>query len=344
MLFVALVAFALTGCKQPVIAESGKPATAGGIEFSLGEYEVRFLELTEGAETFEYPRPVLVLPVTMKNVGEGNFVYNPTHSSQQMSEAATPLLYLDPGAEAELPPASKTPVAGVFLEKGQLDGQITQSTTIAAGSSVTDLFLFEVPAKDVTSLIFSVPPAMHAGEVPVLFRIPYTPKEPKGPKVHEVGQSIAFGDVKFKVTRQAVEYVKTDDTSQGEGYSSDPLLKVAFEITNGGTEPITYEPGHRDLGGRGAALYGKSETFKRVRFPATTSAEGQKQSDERVAGGESVTDFVLFEKPAEDQTVVLEFPASTFGTTGLARVSFDVIAKAPDKPKELEKKEKNDDG
>jgi hypothetical protein len=341
---LVLLAFVIAGCKQPVVAEAGKPAVAGGIEFSVGDYEARFLELNENGETFEYPRPVLVLPVTMKNVGESNFVYNPTHSSQQMSEASTPLLYLDPGAEADLPPASKTPINGVFLEKGTLEGQITESTTIAAGSAVTDLFLFELPAKDVTSLIFSIPPSMHGDEVPVLFRLPYTPKQPKGPKVYDLGETIAFGDIKFKATRQAVEYVKTKDNAGLEGYSEDPLLKVAFEITNGGKEPITYEPGHRELGQRGAALYGKSDTFKRVRFPATNVVD-QLDKDQKLPPGESVTDFVLFEKPDADQTVVLEFPASKFGQAGLARVSFDVNAKSPDKPEELNKKEeKKEDG
>lgn len=342
VVLMALVASA--GCKAPVVAKATEPAVAGGIEFSLGEYEVRFLELTDGDKTVEYPRPVVVMPVTMKNVGSDNFIYNPTHSAQQMTEANTPLLYVDPGADAELPPSSKTPVPGVFLEKGELEGQITQATTIPAGESVTDLLLFEVPAKDVGNLVLSVPPSMHRGDVPVLFRLAYTPKEPKGPTVYDVGQPIAFDSAKFKVTRRSVEYVKTDDAAQGEGYSSDPLLKIAYEITNTGQEPLTYEPGHRNVGGRGASLYGKADTFKRVRFPGTTSVEGQQRKESKIAPGESVKDFVLFEKPNEDQTVVLEFPASSFEQSGLARVSFEVSAEAPEMPEALTKKKKEEDG
>jgi hypothetical protein len=70
-----------------------------------------------------------------------------------MSELTTPLLYLDPGAEAKLPPATKTIINGVYLPKGALDGQITRSMSVAAGESLTDVFLFEVPDATATAAL-----------------------------------------------------------------------------------------------------------------------------------------------------------------------------------------------
>ena len=66
---VAAMTF-MTGCEKPVIAAADAPAVAGGVEFKLGSYELRYLELTAGDETFEYPSPVLIIPVTITNNGD----------------------------------------------------------------------------------------------------------------------------------------------------------------------------------------------------------------------------------------------------------------------------------
>ena len=75
---VAAMTF-MTGCEKPVIAAADAPAVAGGVEFKLGSYELRYLELTAGDETFEYPSPVLIIPVTITNNGENELTYTPTH-------------------------------------------------------------------------------------------------------------------------------------------------------------------------------------------------------------------------------------------------------------------------
>ena len=73
---------ALIGCgEQPEIANAGEAVAVGGMTFALGDHTARFLELVEGSQTYEYPRPVLVIPVTITNSGEGDFAYHPTHSS-----------------------------------------------------------------------------------------------------------------------------------------------------------------------------------------------------------------------------------------------------------------------
>ena len=57
------------GCDELVVVDAGSAATAGGATFEVGAYEARYLELSEGDEIFEYPRPVLSIPITITNTG-----------------------------------------------------------------------------------------------------------------------------------------------------------------------------------------------------------------------------------------------------------------------------------
>ncbi len=333
----------MVGCGEDVVVSSpGKAATVGGVEFTAGDYDIRYLEITEGDDTYEYPRPVLVIPISLKNVGESSFIYSPSHSSQQMSEASTPLLYLNPGPEADLPPESKTNINGVFLEKGSPEGQITTASTIEKGDSIRDILLFEVPDA-ANDLVLSLPPSMHRGKMPVLFKFPFEPREAKGPDVFASGEAIDFDGVTFNVTGAEIQYVKISDVTQGEGYSSEPLFKVSFEITNNTEKTVEYDPSHNAVGTRGAALFDKNSSYKRVKFSASTTIEEQQTSTVKIDPGKSVNDFVLFELPDEDVTEVsLEYPAALFGREGLARVTIGYEYKKVDKPKELTKKKEDD--
>ncbi|MGM0558685.1 MAG: hypothetical protein ACQEVA_20030 [Myxococcota bacterium] len=321
------------------------PATVGGVQFEVTEYDVEYLELSEDDEIFEYPDPVLTIDVEITNSGEKSLTYSPTHSAQQMSETATPLLYPDPGGDAKLPPASKTPIPGVYLEEGKLEGQVTRTRTVEPGESVSDIFVFEVPDAESADLIFSIPPSMHRANVPLLFRIPYEYKEPKGPTVHGVGDAVEVGPVNFTLGSAKAEWVKTTDTAQGEGYSSDPLFKVNYEIKNTGNEPVDYEPAHRDVKGtRGASLYSKEGTYSRVRLPPTTQAVGQVQRDKELEAGDKVEDFALFEMPDKGaEELTFEYPARQFGQSGLIRVRIPYEHSVPEKPEEIQKDKKEED-
>ena len=339
LIYFILCGFLISGCEKPQVTSLGTPATAGGVTLTVGEYDIRIMELHEGDETFGYPLPMLVIPVTIKNEGPDAFTYVPSHQTQQMSEATTPLLYADPGPEAELPPESKVPINGVFLERGAPNDQVKTATAIPAGESITDLFLFEVPPESTTSLIFSLPPVMHRGKLPVLVRVPYEAKAPTGPKIHEMGAPIAFDGISLTIKSAKLEYVKTKD-NQGDGYSSEPLLRIAYTIENKSEEEVLYDPAHRALNSPGAKLHGRKE-YNRVRFPANVEVLGQVEGQVKLEPGGNAEDTVLFE-------VTVEFPASQFGRSGLARVSISFDPKKPDKPAELSKKDpapqKSDDG
>ncbi|QDG51599.1 DUF4352 domain-containing protein [Persicimonas caeni] len=346
LLVAAALLTAGAACEKPAVTEMKKPVQAGGVQFNVTGYDVRYLELNADGKTVEYPEPVLAINVEVTNQKDQPLTYTPSHRTQQVTEANAPLLYQDPGKEADLPPASKQTINGVFLEEGQLDEQVTQSKTLAKGESLTDVFLFEVPEAKEAALILSLPPTMHHGAVPVLFRIPYQYQKPKGPTVHEMGKTVSAGPVGFTVEKAEVAYIKTKHTIEGEGYSSNPRLKISYKVENTGKEPITYSPEHNVEGARGAALYSGGETFNRVKMPSNAEAEGQITDSTEIKPGKSVTDFVLFERPSKEvKSVTFVYPADRFGGEGLVRVEVPYEYKDPELPKELKKKkaEKKDD-
>ncbi len=346
---VAVVcAVGLLGCEEElVVADVGTAATAGGVQFEVDDATARYLELSAGDEIFEYPRPVLTVPITITNEGKNPLSYAPTHSAQQMNEGSTPLLYPAPtGEEATLPPEQKSPIPGVLITRGTLPGQVTQATSIAPGESLKDIYVFEIPPEDASQLILSLPPVWHRGKTPVLFRMPYTPEEPKGPMIYKVGDAIDFDGVTFTVTGADTAYIKTKDTAQGEGYSKNPLYQVRYTVKNGREEAITYEPNHRAVGGApGARLTSKVDgALKRVQFGSTTMPVDQVEGRKEVEAGKELKDYALFETPSKDaEKLTFEYPAALFDAKGIARVKIDYTHKTPELPEELKEKKKEDE-
>lgn len=334
-------------CEKPAVGTMGETVSGGGVAFNVTDYELRYLELSEEDKTLSYAEPVLALKIKLTNEAEEALVYSPSHRTQQMTEASTPLLYRDPGPEAELPPASKETVSGVYLDKGRLPEQVVAPQTLQAGESVEDVFLFELPQNEQASLILSLPPAMTHGDLPVLVRIPYEYKEPKGPAVFEAGEAIEVGAASFEVQSAEVAYIKTTHSIEGEGYSSDPWLKVTYKIENKGEAPLRYTPEHDVEGGRGAAIYAGNSTAKRVKLPPNTRAEGRVNSTTSIEPGDSITDFELFERPDTDaDSLTFEYPANRMGASGLIRVSLPFADETPPLPEEMKeptKADKSDD-
>lgn len=345
-LVVFAVAGILIGCEdEPQIYPEDTPAEAGGIQFELADYHIRYLELTDSGETIEYHDPVLAIRLDFNNVGDDNFTYNPTHTSGEMSQARTPLLYdvsdapLEgaDGYEVDWETFGPPAISGVRLEQGRWERQMHSSETVAPGEMVSDYFLFELPDGDSASLLLSIPPAMHRGELPVFIDFNYTRPEPEGPPVYEVGDTIEFDDVTFTVTAVTQEYVGLEDDSEGEGFSNDPVLKIAYTIENTSQEPISYDPAHGDLtGNQGPMVQSLAADFNRVRFPANTDPVGQVDSVD-IEPGETVDDFATFELPgsaAETATFIL--PASHFDQSGRVRVAFSYEPEEVEEPEELQ--------
>lgn len=321
----------------------GQPVLSGGVAFDVTGYELRYLELNTAGKTVSYSKPVLSVKVKLTNQSDKPLTYSPTHQTQQMTEATTPLLYADPGTEAELPPASKQTIGGVYLEKGRPAGQLGDTKTLQKGESLEDVFLFKVPTAKKEALILSLPPSMSHAKLPVLIRIPYQFQEPKGPTVYKAGELIAQGAASITVESAEVAYIETNHTIEGKGYSSAPWLKVTYKIENTGDQPVTYTPEHDVEGGQGAAVFAGNNTVKRVKLSANAKAVDRITEPTTLEPGKSVTDFALFERPGKDvDSIIFEYPASRFGGEGLVRVSVPYTYSEPELPKEMQKKTKED--
>lgn len=341
VMITACALLCLSACgEKPVVATAGTQAVAGGVAFDVGAYDVLYPELHDGTATYQYAQPVMVIPITLTNTTKKAVPYSPTHQAASMSEATTPLLYPDPGAEVELPPQSKIAIPGVILKEGTMPGQLTTPQSIAPGASIKDVLLFQVPPK-VSSLVLSLPPSFHGGATPILFRLPYTPRAPTGPKVSPHAQDIALGDVTLNVSGAVSEYIATDDTANGEGFSSEPLLKVSFTIKNNSDAPLLYDPNHKATAGAiSPKLYSDKEgALSRISFGASTAPKGQQVAKVNIEPGESLSDFTVFERPVKSvDSVMLEFPGAVVEQSGLARVKLPVDMAKPEMPEKLKKK------
>jgi hypothetical protein len=258
-----------------------------------------------------------------------------------MTEASSPLLYYAPEGSKPLPPKKKTPMKGVVLEEGALEGQTTTDKKLAAGDSLTDRYLFELPSDKKANLVFSMPPAMHRGTKPALHRISYEYEKPKGPPVRQLGETVAMDGVSLTLDSAQLEYVKLKGSGDETGYSTDPLLKVGYTIKNSSDESVTYRPGHRTTSGpRPPALYAQAEqtqTIPRVKFSSNLSPAGQMQGTTSIEAGASVEDYALFEMPGDNVSGVrFEYPAARFGRSGLLRFQVSLKQrKVPAPPKKL---------
>ncbi|TDP75371.1 hypothetical protein [Bradymonas sediminis] len=338
LLLAAAILMAGAACEKPAVGQMGEPVVSGDVAFSVTGYDLLYLELDSAGKTVSYSEPVLSLKVKITNKGEAALTYSPTHQTQAMSEATTPLLYADPGAEATLPPATKETIGGVYLEKGRLPGQVSQTKVLQNGESLEDVFLFKVPHEKSAALILSMPPSMSHGNLPALIRVPYQYKEPKGPLVHKAGDVIQAGPASLKVDSAEVAYIETTHSIEGKGYSSTPWLKVTYTVSNPGDKPIKYTPEHDVEGGEGAAVYAGNVTKKRVKLSANASAVGRTTGSVTIEPGKSVTDFELFEIPdKENDSIIFEYPAARMGGSGLVRVSVPYTHSEPQLPKEMQK-------
>ncbi|MEM1348722.1 MAG: hypothetical protein AAGI01_09220 [Myxococcota bacterium] len=333
---VAPMMLNFAACGGPTVSSAQVPTKVNELTYKVGGYEVRYLELQDGQDTIEFPEPVLIVPIQITNNGAQALTYAPTHAIPEKKEATTPLLYKDPGG-GELPPASKEIVSSVQLGRGTLSGQLTEPKSIGPGETASDLLLFKVPDETTSKLVLSMPPSIHGGTAPALFRFAFTPTEPEGPKVFSVGEEIEFAGAMLTVDGVSLEYVPVKEGGKLSGYSKTPLLKLAYTITHKGEGELEYEPSHRALQGAASpSVKAGQEALKRVQFDAASVLDGQLQQAQTIASGTSVKDYSLFSMPDEGTTQLrVEFPASLFGRKGIARVQVPYEHKMPEKPKDF---------
>lgn len=337
-----LVLLAALGCdEQPQIHSDSAPASAGGLQFELGDYEIHYLELAEDGETVVYDDPVLVVELSISNIGDQEFIYNPTHTASEVSEARTPLLFPDPQPEADeidWETFSPEPLTAVDFEAGRWDDQIRESTPLAPGENLTDYFLFDLPDEDEQPMMFSIPPTMHHGELPTFIRFDYSRPEPQTPPVYAVHDQIDFDGVHFTVHSIEQTWVEMEDQEDGEGFSDEALLRVEYTVDNESEDTLLYQPGHdRDSGQIGPVIESDETDFLRVYSSDDTHPVGQNLGSTSIEPGDTIEDFALFKRPdtAVDDALFV-FAADHFDRSGRVRVQFDYEKQDVEMPEQLE--------
>jgi hypothetical protein len=335
----AIVGVLCAACQKELVGNSGEPLQEKGapVTVTLEGYALQRVEVEGKAGPLVYDKPVLVMNLKFENTGAAPFFYQPTHAADKASNQQSPLLFVNPGPKGEL----TQNIPGVFLEEGLMEGQQAAGVQIAPGAALTDRYLFSPPDQDNLEMALTIPPALHGGKKPIRVNISYARPTLAPPTIHQQGQPVTLGDATLTVKDAKVEFVRLkDSSSNNEGFSKDPVLKITYSIENKSAADLLYDPNHKGAGELLAPSLVEADgagRYMRVRFGADRDAVGQHSGNQlKIAPGKSIDDFALFERPPEGiQKVRLLLPGRLFGQTGLARVDVPYTYSDPKKPAEL---------
>jgi hypothetical protein len=337
VLGIALIGLALTisGCKKPpVVQGAGTAVSQNGVSASVSKAELIRPEFEglRGAVVSERPMLQLTLEVTNQTDGPLNYDlgWNQTVATQSQS------VVVFVGSDPETDVSETNQVASVDLADVEyLEDPVTEVTTVAAGNSLTDKILFEKPPEGTTSLLVSIPPALFPdSDMPGYIVLPWEPNEVDPLPSVAVGEMYEDSEFSLKVTDVTTEWVRLTNASDEVGITNDPLMKIAFTLTNNTEEPVTYRPTRE----RGAVafptlLQPDGNSVPRATFDSAVKVNGQKDSRVQVGPGESIEDFMLFQRPPEGVgQLSFIFPGKRIGASGQARVDVDYTYTTPQKP------------
>ncbi|MEL6178931.1 MAG: DUF4352 domain-containing protein [Myxococcota bacterium] len=344
----AMLGILAAGCSKPTLGTQGEPAQEEGAPLTVTVTEVKLerIELEGPDGPLIFAKPALAVRVKFENTGEASVPYQPSHTLDKVQSSNVPVLYVDPGYPEKPIDSSAVAVPAVYLDGLLMPGQQEALVQIAAGSSLEDLFLFQPPQEETLPLLLAVPSSVHGGKQPLYIKINYEQTDVAPPPVVGKGEAAKLANAEVTVTSAGIQYVEMVDTSREEkGFSKSPVLQINYTIKNTGDKPLTYSPNHNASGNdvAGMALHekGGKGVYMRVRFGADREVVGQMTVDTTIAPGKEAKDFVLFERPPENiKELLFLMPGKTVGSSGLARVGIPYTYSNPDKPAELQKKDK----
>jgi hypothetical protein len=332
-LFFALLVLAV-GCKAETFGELGAPAQEAGaaVAVTVTGLTGERLEIDGKDGPLVYSAPVIAIAISFENKGETNFLYKPTHNQAKTSNLEAPILYRDPGPEAEL----RASVDGVFLEGVFAAGQQEEVVDLKPGESVKDVYLFKMPEEEKLGLVLTIPPDLHGGKGLIKIKIPYEKPAVQEVQVSGQGEEVKLGSATVTVSAGETLYLDLME-NKTKGFSKEPVYKVVYSIRNDGSEAINYEPNHTASGSALAASLiadgEKGGNYMRVRFSADRDVVGQTGRRQAIAPGTTHKDFAIFERPPEGvEAVRFTLPGKLFGQPGLLRVRLPYKAETPKKP------------
>ena len=190
-----------------------------------------------------------------------------------------------------------------------------------------------MPPEGMSDLILSLPPIWHRGKTPVLFKIPYTSKDPERSEALSCrGDDRVWGGHLFG-------HRGRDRLHQDIGYSSGRGL-LQKSLSSRSTTPSRTRARRRSTTSPIIVLLGApqgrgSMERSRARSRGCSSARRRHQSvssrgRRSLEAGATLSDYVLFETPSKGaEKLTFEYPASLFEARGIARVSIRIRARDP---------------
>jgi hypothetical protein len=340
-LLPCLLAGALSGaaCVKAPETTLGAAVEQGGVSVTVQSVEAAYIDL-EGAEgAAQTTEPVLLVRLALNNGSPAALRYDINWSTTATTQAQSPLLYIDQGPDVPLSPANNVPIVRLGTMEWPGD-PVSEPQSVEPGATMQDVLLFEVPSGGTSGLVLSLPPSMFGPEVktPAYVRIPWTAQDPAPPAPVGLGETYEGAGFTFTLASTEQTYLRLQSpTAPRGGFTSSPVLKLNFVVTNSGEEPLVYLPPEANRSLHAPTLTDPDgATINRVQLPSGSSAPGHVNERTTIGPGESFNAAFLFEQPpASIDNLVLQLPGKRFGSTGLVRVAFDYAMQSVAVPAEL---------
>lgn len=328
-----------SACAKPPESTLGAPVVQGGVSAVVSSVEAAYIDLEANEGAAQTSTPVLLVRLALTNNGPSALRYDINWSTATTTQAQSPLLYVDQGPEAPLGVANNIPLVrlGTMTWPGD---PVSEAQSIDPGQTLEDVLIFQMPSAGTSGLVLSLPPSIFGPDVktPAYIRIPWANSDVAQPA--PVGLGEAYNGPDFTFTLDGIEqaYLPLQSpTAPRGGFTSSPVLKLNFTVTNTGSEPLVYLPPEANRSLHAPALSDPDgATINRIQLPTGSSAPGHIVERTTIAPGSSMQASFLFEQPpASIQRLSLQLPGKRFGSTGLIRVAFDYAMQAVPVPPEL---------
>ena len=340
---VLLLLFCGPGCETPPEVGMNQALVQGTVEVSVTGYSVAYLDLETTTGSVQTTEPVLLINMSVTNNGSNALQYDLGWSTGSSTQADTTLLFNHTAEKVVDSIVSGNIIRQLNLQQNRyLADPVSAPVSIPAGETIEDVLLFQLPPEGTSRLVLSVPPRVFGPEItlPGYITISYStppPEEIAAPPVVGVGQPHQGDVYSFQVTTTSFDRVRMiDSTSEGPGYTRDPLLRIDYTLTNTSDQVIAYTPptitGTTD---QPVLTSSAGISVPRAEISANYSIEGQITQPRQISPGQSVSDFVLFTSPGGSGNVRLSFPGQRLGGSGMVRVDIPFTETQPPTPQEI---------
>lgn len=328
-----------SACAKPPESTLGAPVVQGGVSAVVSSVEAAYIDLEGNEGAAQTSTPVLLVRLALTNNSPGALRYDINWSTATTTQAQSPLLYVDQGPEVPLGVANNIPLMrlGTMTWPGD---PVSEAQSVEPGQTLEDVLIFQMPSTGTTGLVLSLPPSIFGPDVktPAYVRIPWSDAEVTPPVAVGLGEPFVGPDFTFTLNNTEQAYLPLQSpTAPRGGFTSSPVLKLNFTVTNTGSEPLVYLPPEANRSLHAPALSDTDgATINRVQLPTGSSADGHIVERTTIAPGASLQAAFLFEQPpASIQRLNLQLPGKRFGSTGLIRVAFDYAMQPVPVPAEL---------